>query len=91
MPESKHEHTHGRAKRVQVNITPFHAWKIGLKTGIYYLRTRPKADAIQFTVNCDALTGKEGELGTGDKEALAACRFPAGEGNEDSECCFCGA
>ena len=69
----------------------FHAWKIGLKTGIYYLRTRPKADAIQFTVNCDALTGKEGELGTGDKEALAACRFPAGEGNEDSECCFCGA
>jgi len=28
----------------------FYAWKKGLKTGMYYLRTRPKADAIQFTV-----------------------------------------
>lgn len=25
----------------------FYAWKKGLKTGMYYLRTRPKADAIQ--------------------------------------------
>jgi ribonucleoside-diphosphate reductase alpha chain/ribonucleoside-diphosphate reductase subunit M1 len=29
----------------------FYAWKLGLKTGMYYLRTRPKADAIQFTVD----------------------------------------
>jgi ribonucleotide reductase alpha subunit len=29
----------------------FYAWKKGLKTGLYYLRTRPKADAIQFTVD----------------------------------------
>lgn len=33
----------------------FHAWKNGLKTGMYYLRTRPKADAIQFTVNQEQL------------------------------------
>ena len=29
----------------------FYAWKQGLKTGIYYLRTQPKANAIQFTVS----------------------------------------
>eukprot|EP00501_MAST-03F_sp_TOSAG23-6_P002305 GSMAST32.ASY1.ANO1.2407.1 assembled CDS len=29
----------------------FYAWKKGLKTGMYYLRTRPKVDAIQFTVD----------------------------------------
>jgi ribonucleotide reductase alpha subunit len=29
----------------------FHSWKKGLKTGMYYLRTRPKAEAIQFTVD----------------------------------------
>lgn len=29
----------------------FHAWKSGLKTGMYYLRTKPKAHAIQFTVD----------------------------------------
>ena len=34
----------------------FYAWKKGLKTGMYYLRTRPKADAIQFTVNKEDLT-----------------------------------
>jgi ribonucleoside-diphosphate reductase subunit M1 len=29
----------------------FFAWQLGLKTGMYYLRTRPKADAIKFTVD----------------------------------------
>lgn len=28
----------------------FYAWKKGLKTGIYYLRTRPAVNAIQYTV-----------------------------------------
>lgn len=28
----------------------FYAWKSGLKTGCYYLRTRPAVDAIKFTV-----------------------------------------
>lgn len=28
----------------------FYAWKKGLKTGMYYLRTQPKANAINFTV-----------------------------------------
>lgn len=29
----------------------FYAWKKGLKTGMYYLRTRPAADPIKFTIN----------------------------------------
>lgn len=29
----------------------FYAWKQGVKTGIYYLRTRPKATAQQFTID----------------------------------------
>lgn len=28
----------------------FYAWKKGLKTGVYYLRTRPAAKAVQVTV-----------------------------------------
>ncbi|UTW65905.1 ribonucleoside-diphosphate reductase subunit alpha [bacterium SCSIO 12643] len=31
----------------------FHAWKSGLKTGMYYLRTKAARDAIKFTVNTD--------------------------------------
>ena len=28
-----------------------HAWRKGLKTGMYYLRSRPAVDAIKFTVD----------------------------------------
>ena len=29
----------------------FYGWKKGLKTGMYYLRSKPAADAIKFTVD----------------------------------------
>ena len=37
-------------------LTSMHvyAWRQGLKTGIYYLRTRPASNALQFTVTPDA-------------------------------------
>merc|ERR1712099_26288 len=31
----------------------FHAWQLGLKTGMYYLRTKAAVDAIKFTVEVD--------------------------------------
>lgn len=31
----------------------FHAWRQGLKTGMYYLRTKPAVNAIQYTVDKD--------------------------------------
>jgi ribonucleoside-diphosphate reductase alpha chain len=34
----------------------FTAWKLGLKTGMYYLRTRPAVDAIKFTITQPAKT-----------------------------------
>ena len=33
----------------------FHAWQLGLKTGQYYLRSRPSRDAIKFTLNVESL------------------------------------
>jgi hypothetical protein len=33
----------------------FHAWQQGLKTGQYYLRSRPARDAIKFTLNVESL------------------------------------
>ena len=33
----------------------FYSWKNGLKTGMYYLRSRPAADAIKFTLNVEEL------------------------------------
>lgn len=37
--------------RSKMTSLHFHSWKLGLKTGMYYLRTKPAAHAIQFTVD----------------------------------------
>ena len=34
----------------------FYSWNKGLKTGMYYLRTQPAANPIQFTINPDICT-----------------------------------
>lgn len=36
----------------------FYSWKKGLKTGMYYLRSRPAADAIKFTVDQQKLKAR---------------------------------
>jgi len=38
----------------------FYAWKKGLKTGMYYMRSRPAADAIKFTVDVERLLDSTG-------------------------------
>jgi len=37
----------------KISSMHFYGWKKGLKTGMYYLRTKAAADAIQFTVEKD--------------------------------------
>jgi ribonucleoside-diphosphate reductase subunit M1 len=64
----------------------FYAWKKGLKTGMYYLRTRPKADAIQFTVDNTAL--KASQLKAAD---AAAANAKALQEEEEEQCLSCGA
>jgi ribonucleotide reductase alpha subunit len=76
----------------------FYAWKKGLKTGMYYLRTRPKADAIQFTVEQDKLkaestaaTEKENKATLmNKKEASMGTKGLDTEDDED-QCLNCGA
>merc|ERR1712232_956511 len=41
------------ATTAKLSSMPFHGWGLGLKTGIYYLRTKAAADAIKFTVEVD--------------------------------------
>jgi ribonucleoside-diphosphate reductase alpha chain len=43
------------ANFAKMSSAHFYAWKKGLKTGMYYLRTKAAADAIKFTVDHDAL------------------------------------
>ncbi len=51
------------ANFAKMSSAHFYAWKKGLKTGMYYLRTKAAADAIKFTVDT---TAKEEILGNED-------------------------
>merc|ERR1719261_926877 len=41
------------ATSAKLSSMHFHGWKIGLKTGMYYLRTKAATDAIKFTVDVE--------------------------------------
>nr|CAB3448247.1 unnamed protein product [Digitaria exilis] len=53
----------------------FHAWSKGLKTGMYYLRTRAAADAIKFTVDTTLLKDKQQTSEEEDVQAKMAQLF----------------
>merc|ERR1711978_749116 len=41
------------ATHAKLSSMHFHGWQLGLKTGMYYLRTKAATDAIKFTVEVD--------------------------------------
>merc|ERR1712165_448309 len=54
----------------------FHGWQLGLKTGMYYIRTKAAADAIKFTVEVDKMrkassSSSNGAYPAEDKEGAA--------------------
>jgi ribonucleoside-diphosphate reductase alpha chain len=55
------------ANFAKMSSAHFYAWKKGLKTGMYYLRTKAAADAIKFTVDQDALQKPVQILGNEDQ------------------------
>jgi ribonucleoside-diphosphate reductase subunit M1 len=64
----------------------FYGWKKGLKTGMYYLRSRPAVDAIKFTVDQEALkTAATAEETDSFNMAAMVCSIE----NKD-ECLSCG-
>lgn len=57
----------------------FAAWKLGLKTGMYYLRTRPAVDAIKFTIKETA------KVAPVDQQAAMMCSL-----DNPEDCVSCG-
>lgn len=71
----------------------FYAWKKGLKTGMYYLRTQPAAQAIKFTVAQEVASANPASK---DEFAIASAEpsnfnklIPEVEAEEDG-CVSCG-
>ncbi len=70
----------------------FYAWQRGLKTGMYYLRTRPAADPIKFTVDVTRLRRPQNEENSEspaltDEEALILAGKACSIDNPDCESC----
>ena len=51
----------------------FYGWKSGLKTGMYYLRTKSAVDAIKFTLDNEKTTKSESDKS---KQTVAAVKVP---------------
>lgn len=60
----------------------FYAWKAGLKTGMYYLRTRAAADAIKFTVDQQALA--KAKAAKAAKSSSSSGSEAGGKGDKDA-------
>jgi ribonucleoside-diphosphate reductase alpha chain len=61
----------------------FYAWKKGLKTGMYYLRTKAAADAIKFTVEKQADVALQPVVGLKDQKVSdMSCSLDNPEGCE---------
>ena len=63
----------------------FYAWKKGLKTGMYYLRTRPKAKTIAFSIDAAAPGAAAVERKVDATSPVLACR------KDDPNCMMCSA
>mmetsp|Transcript_43242 Transcript_43242/g.77728 ORF Transcript_43242/g.77728 Transcript_43242/m.77728 type:complete len:807 (+) Transcript_43242:65-2485(+) len=61
------------ATTAKLSSMHFHGWSLGLKTGMYYLRTKAAADAIKFTVDVNQVKGATSNAvkNTAEKDTIA--------------------
>jgi len=83
------------ASTAKLSSMHFHGWQSGLKTGMYYLRTKAAADAIKFTVEVDktrsASTAGQSSAGEKDTATRSAIeQLKAAESNQ-AGCVNCSA
>jgi ribonucleoside-diphosphate reductase alpha subunit len=57
------------ATTAKLSSMHFHGWQLGLKTGMYYLRTKAATDAIKFTVDVEKVRQASVTNSTGDGTA----------------------
>lgn len=70
----------------------FYAWKSGLKTGMYYLRTKSAVDAIKFTLNNEKKTNPNAieeveQVSVEDYQVMLQRARMAANNDEDCEMC----
>ena len=78
------------ANPAKVTSMHFYGWKRGLKTGMYYLRTKAAADAIQFTVE-QKKAEDQTVSGLADRAEVSSMDAIACSLDSPDDCLSCGA
>jgi ribonucleoside-diphosphate reductase alpha chain len=91
------------ANMAKLTSMHFYAWKSGLKTGMYYLRTKSAVDAIKFTLNNDKKEATEPQAEKAPVAAMSAASdkpltaaelrdllSKSKEAESDDDCLMCG-
>jgi ribonucleoside-diphosphate reductase alpha chain len=78
------------ANPAKVTSMHFYGWKKGLKTGMYYLRTKAAADAIQFTVE-QKKAEDQTVSGLADRAEVSSMDAIACSLDSPDDCLSCGA
>ena len=60
-----------------------YGWKQGLKTGMYYLRTKPASSALKFTIDANKVKAEERRKEAEKKKKTYVCN------DEDGICVMC--
>jgi ribonucleoside-diphosphate reductase alpha chain len=68
----------------------FYAWKSGLKTGMYYLRTKSAVNAIQFTLSKEKKKTPQEQDAPMTPEEFKAMVESSKNGGPDDDCLMCG-
>ena len=68
----------------------FYAWKSGLKTGMYYLRTKSAVNAIQFTLSKEKKKTPQGQDAPMTPEEFKAMVESSKNAGPDDDCLMCG-
>ena len=78
------------ANSAKVSSMHFYGWKKGLKTGMYYLRTKAAVDAIQFTLEKDKMADSTVKNLKDRAEEISSMEQIACSIDNPDECLSCG-
>jgi ribonucleotide reductase alpha subunit len=67
----------------------FYSWTRGLKTGIYYLRRKPKHQAQQFTIEPENVAKTDKEKNDDGSEGINFSKYDTGGDGDSNTCDMC--
>jgi len=82
------------ASTAKLSSMHFHGWKLGLKTGMYYLRTKAATEAIKFTVDVKNVRSAAAAIQESKIPAVGpvipSAKNDENEAEQEFECLACG-